>query len=113
MTRCQFITGDALDELQKLRSGTVNTVITSPPYWPIKRTYGGGGIGYEATVAEYLNNIVAVMHDAKRVLKDTGTLWIVIGDSYSRPTKFWTPQTDMRKRPDSTKLAGSRTHPGW
>ena len=103
VTRCQFITGDALDELRKLKSGTVNTIITSPAYWPIKRTYGGGGIGYEATVAEYLGNIVAVMHDAKRVLKDTGTLWIVIGDSYSRPTKFWTPQTDTRKRPDSQK----------
>ena len=102
-SRCQFITGDALDELRKLKSGTVNTIITSPAYWPIKRTYGGGGIGYEATVAEYLGNIVAVMHDAKRVLKDTGTLWIVIGDSYSRPTKFWTPQTDTRKRPDSQK----------
>ena len=103
ITKCQFITGDALDELRKLKSGIVNTIITSPAYWPIKRTYGGGGIGYEATVAEYLGNIVAVMHDAKRVLKDTGTLWIVIGDSYSRPAKFWTPHTDTRKRPDLRK----------
>jgi DNA modification methylase len=87
----------------KLKTGTVSTIITSPAYWPLKRTYGGGGIGYEATVPEYLVNIVAVMHDARRVLKDTGTLWVVIGDSYSRPTKFWTPQTDTRKRPDSKK----------
>ena len=49
------------------------------------------------------SNIVSIMHDAKRVLKDTGTLWIVIGDSYSVPPKFWTPQTDTRKRPDSRK----------
>ena len=54
-------------------------------------------------MAEYLGNIVAIMHDAKRVLKDTGTLWIVIGDSYSRPAKFWAPQTDTRKRPDLRK----------
>jgi hypothetical protein len=52
VTRCQFITGDALDELHKMKSGTVNTIITSPAYWPIKLTYGGAGIGYEATVAE-------------------------------------------------------------
>ena len=102
-SRCQFITGDALDELRKLKSGTVNTIITSPAYWPIKRTYGGGGIGYEATVTEYIGNIVAIMHDAKRVLKDTGTLWIVIGDSYSRPAKFWAPHADTRKRPDLRK----------
>jgi DNA modification methylase len=103
ITRCQFTTGDALDELRKLESGSVNTIITSPAYWPIKRTYGGAGIGYEATVAEYLSNIVAIMHEGKRALKDDGTLWIVIGDSYSRPAKFWTPQTDTRKRPDLQK----------
>ena len=102
-SRCQFITGDALVELRKLKSGTVNTIITSPAYWPIKRTYGGSGIGYEATVTEYLGNIVEVMHDAKRVLKDTGTLWIVVGDSYSRPTKFWTPVTQTVRRPAATK----------
>ena len=54
MSRCQFITGEARDELRKLKSGSVNTIITSPAYWPLKRTYGGGGIGYEATVTEYL-----------------------------------------------------------
>src|SRR6185295_10841197 len=70
----------------------------------------GGGIGYEATLAEYLGNIVAVMHDAKRVLKGTGTLWIVIGDSYSWPTKIWSPQTDFRTRPGLQKrLLPSRT----
>ena len=115
VTRCQFITGDALDELRKLKSGTINTIITSPAYWPIKLTYGGAGIGYEATVAEYLSNIVTIMHDAKRVLKDTGTLWIVIGDSYSVPPKF----VDATNRhPETSRfakafLAGSHTHPGW
>jgi DNA modification methylase len=103
VTRCQFITGDALDELHKQKSETVNTIITSPAYWPLKRTYGGGGIGYEATPAEYLRNIVAIMREARRVLKVNGTLWIVIGDSYSRPAKVWTPQADTRKRPDSQK----------
>ena len=103
MSRCKFITGDARGELRKLQSGTVNTIVTSPPYWPLKRTYGGGGIGYETTVTEYLGNIVAVMHDARRVLSDTGTLWIVIGDSYSRPAGSWKPQAQTRKAPDSQK----------
>jgi DNA modification methylase len=102
-SRCQFITGEARDELRKLKSGTVSTIITSPAYWPLKRTYGGGGIGYEATVGEYLSSIVEVMREAKRALRDTGTLWIVIGDSYSRPTKFWTPVSNVGKRPASSK----------
>jgi hypothetical protein len=84
-TKCQFITGEAPSEIRKLKSGAVSTIITSPPYWPLKQTYGGGGIGYEATVAEYLGDFVTVMHDARPVLNDTGTLWIVIGDSYPRP----------------------------
>ncbi len=66
-TKCQFITGDALVEIRKIKSGSVATIITSPAYWPLKRTYGGGGIGYEATVTEYLANIVAVMRQARRV----------------------------------------------
>jgi DNA modification methylase len=96
-TKCQFITGDALVEIRKIKSGSVATIITSPAYWPLKRTYGGGGIGYEATVTEYLANIVAVMRQARRVLKETGTLWIVIGDSYSRPAGSRTPQPQTRK----------------
>jgi DNA modification methylase len=54
-------------------------------------------------VADYISNIVAVMHAARRVLSDTGTLWIVVGDSYSRPAGSWRPQTQTRKCPDSQK----------
>jgi len=113
--KCQFITGEALDELRKLKSGTIDTIVTSPAYWPLKRTYGGGGIGYETTITEYLGNIVAVMHDARRALKDNGTLWIVIGDSYSRPAGLWTSRTHERKRPGPQKHlmpAGNRVQGG-
>ena len=103
IAKCQFITGAALSELGKLKSASVHTIITSPAYWPLKRTYGGVGIGYEETPTEYLSNIVSVMHEARRVLKDTGTLWIVIGDSYSRPTGSWRPQTQTRKSPEWQK----------
>ena len=50
MSRCEFITGDALTELRKMSSATVNVVICSPPYWPVKRWYGGKGIGFEPTL---------------------------------------------------------------
>ncbi len=84
ISRCQFITGDALTELRKMPSATVNVVICSPPYWPVKRWYGGDGIGFEPTPKEYIHNLVGIFHEARRVLKNTGVLWTVIGDSFSR-----------------------------
>ncbi len=84
ISRCKFITGDALTELRKMPSATVNVVICSPPYWPLKRWYDGNGIGFEPTVKEYIHNLVAVFHEARRVLKNTGVLWTVVGDSFSR-----------------------------
>ena len=72
ISRCQFITGDALTELRKMPSATVNVVICSPPYWPVKRWYGGDGIGFEPTPKEYIHNLVGIFHEARRVLKNTG-----------------------------------------
>ena len=84
ISRCEFITGDALTELRKMPSATVNVIICSPPYWPVKRWYGGDGIGFQSTLGEYIRNLVGVFHEARRVLKNTGVLWTVIGDSFSR-----------------------------
>ena len=84
ISRCEFITGDALAELRKMPSATVNVIICSPPYWPAKRWYGGDGIGFESTLGEYIRDLVGVFHEARRVLKNTGVLWTVIGDSFSR-----------------------------
>ena len=72
MSRCKFITGDALAELRKMPSATINVVICSPPYWPVKRWYGGDGIGFESTLDEYIRNLVDVFHEARRVLQNTG-----------------------------------------
>ena len=81
-SRCQFVTGSALTELPKLPARSVNTIVTSPPYWPPKRVYGGKGIGFEKTLSEYIASLVTVFQEARRVLRDDGVLWIVIDDSY-------------------------------
>ena len=78
--RGKFITGNALTELSKMPDQTVNAIVTSPPYWPAKRMYGGKGIGFEATLAEYLGSLTTVFREARRVLKDTGVVWIVIDE---------------------------------
>jgi DNA modification methylase len=79
---CIFVTGDALIELPKITAKSVNVVITSPPYWPAKRAYGGQGIGFEPTLTDYIENLVAVFRATKRLLRDDGVLWLSIDDSY-------------------------------
>ncbi len=76
--------GDCLDVLLNLRSGRFQACITSPPYFR-QRDYGmAGQIGWEPTVQEYVDRIVAVMREVRRVLRKDGTLWLVIGDTYAK-----------------------------
>lgn len=76
-------TGDALTRLRSLPAGIVQTCITSPPYFGL-RDYGcEGQIGLEQTPAEYVARLVAVFEEVRRVLKDDGTLWLNLGDSYA------------------------------
>ena len=67
-----------------LAAKSVHTVVTSPPYYGL-RDYGvDGQIGLEVTPDEYIANLVAVFRECKRILRDDGTLWVNIGDSYAR-----------------------------
>lgn len=62
---------------------SVNCIVTSPPYWGL-RDYGvEGQLGLEKTPEEFIAKMVSVFHEAKRVLRDDGTLWLNIGDSYA------------------------------
>jgi DNA modification methylase len=78
-----IICGDALTELKKLDSGIAQTCITSPPYWGL-RDYGvAGQLGLESTPEEYTARLMEVFAEVKRVLRDDGILWLVLGDSYA------------------------------
>lgn len=79
----QIITGDALTELKKLPDNSINCCITSPPYYGL-RDYGTDGqIGLEETPSEYIEKLVTVFREVRRVLKNDGTLWLNMGDSYA------------------------------
>lgn len=79
----QILQGDCLDVLKTLPDESVDCCITSPPYYGL-RDYGvDGQIGLEETPEEYVNRLVTVFHEVKRVLKEDGTLWLNIGDSYA------------------------------
>ena len=75
-------TGDCLDVLFKLPDASVQTCITSPPYYAL-RDYGvAGQIGLEDSLEEYIGTMVEVFHAVRRLLTDDGTLWLNIGDTY-------------------------------
>lgn len=75
--------GDVLERLAEVPDGAVQCVVTSPPYWGL-RDYGvAGQIGLEATIEEYVAKMVAVFREVRRVLRDDGTLWLNLGDSYA------------------------------
>ena len=83
LTRCDFITGDALAELRKMPARSVNVIVCSPPYWPPKRAYGKDrALGFEETLPDYIRNLVDIFREARRVLRDDGVLWVVIDDAY-------------------------------
>ena len=91
----RIITGDARTELAKLKSGTCQCCITSPPYWGL-RDYGvEGQIGAEMKLDDYIRDLVAIFEEVRRVLADDGTLWLNIGDSYTSGGRTWR-QTDKK-----------------
>lgn len=79
----KIICGDALETLKNLPDESINCCITSPPYYGLRDYHKKGQIGREATVEEYLNRLVAVFREVRRVLKKDGTCFVVIGDSYA------------------------------
>ena len=74
--------GDVINRLKDLNDVSVQCVVTSPPYWGL-RDYGvDKQLGLEETPEEFVENLVKVFREIKRVLKDDGTVWLNLGDSY-------------------------------
>jgi len=81
--RYEILCGDAGARLAELPAQSVHCCVTSPPYYGL-RDYGvDGQIGLEETPQAYIARLVEVFEGVKRALRDDGTLWIVIGDSYA------------------------------
>lgn len=81
--RVTLLQGDAIQQMRTLPAGSVDCIVTSPPYYK-KRNYGvSGQYGQEATLHEYVATMAAVFQEARRVLADDGALWLNLGDSYS------------------------------
>jgi DNA modification methylase len=84
----QVLVGDCRTMLREMSAQSVQCCVTSPPYFGL-RDYGvDGQIGLEPSPAEYIEQIVSVFREVRRVLKDDGTLWLNLGDSYANDGKW-------------------------
>lgn len=89
----QVKVGNSLALLKEIPDQTFSCCVTSPPYWGL-RDYGiDGQIGAEPTVEEYIQSLVKVFREVRRTLRDDGTLWLNLGDSYTSGNRTWR-QTD-------------------
>jgi len=75
--------GDNAELLKTLPDGFFDMCVTSPPYWGLRDYAHDGQIGQENTPDEFIATLIGVFREVRRVLKDDGTCWINIGDSYA------------------------------
>lgn len=85
-----YLIGDSLNVLKTLPDNYVDCIITSPPYWG-QRQYENGGIGLEKTYTEFIENLLEIVEELKRVLKPTGSFWLNIGDKYHNKSLLGIP----------------------
>ena len=83
------IEGDAASALDHLPRESVQTTITSPPYWGLRDYSLPGQIGAEEDPAEYVEHVTTVLEAVGRVTKPSGTLWLNVGDSYTSGGRTW------------------------
>ncbi|MBM7324820.1 site-specific DNA-methyltransferase [Agrobacterium sp. S2] len=99
--------GDALTVLQRLPDQQAQCIVTSPPYWGLRDYNIGDQIGLEPTLPQFINSLVSVFREARRVLRDDGVLWLNIGDGFTSGNRGWrapdkkNPARAMSVRPNT------------
>ena len=89
-----ILCGDVIEAMGTIPDSSIHCIITSPPYWQ-KRDYGfKNQWGLEKTIDQYLENLQNFMQECKRVLRDDGTVFINLGDTYHN-SKKWTNQKEI------------------
>ncbi len=109
--RNTILIGDAAERLAELPPSSVDTVVTSPPYFQL-RNYGvKGQLGLEPTVHGWVANLREVFREVARVLVPTGSLFLNLGDSFSRHPKYGAPNKSLLLAPERLLLALAQD--GW
>ncbi len=83
------LVGDAAATLVDVPNESVQTVVTSPPYWSLRDYESDGQIGMNEPLPIYIKSLVAIFDEVRRVLVGDGTVWVNIGDSYTSGNRAW------------------------
>lgn len=104
-----IINGDARAIINQIPSESIQCVITSPPYWGVRDYNVNGQIGAEQELQDYIQDLVSVFNEIKRVLKSDGTFWLNLGNTYTSGGRKWRDSDSKNKgramsyRPDTPK----------
>ena len=104
ISRSVLICGDAVHALTLLPDKSIQTVVTSPPYWSLRDYNVQDQIGRDDTLDTYVASVVDAFEGMKRVLRDDGTVWLNVGDSYtSGNRRYRAPDKKNRARAMSVR----------
>lgn len=107
----QVLVGDALARLRALPNGCADSVITSPPYFGLRNYDVPGQLGAEPTVDDWVANLRQVLGEVARVISPQGTLWLNLGDSFSRGQRYGAPTKSLLLGPE--RLLLTLAADGW
>lgn len=99
-----ILNGDVIETLKKIPSQSIDMIITSPPYWSLRDYDNEHQMGQETTFKEYINKLIDIFNECYRVLKDEGTCWVNIGDTYSSNNKTGVKKQSLIGIPDRFKI---------
>jgi DNA modification methylase len=109
--RNTILIGDALERLRQLPDESVDTIVTSPPYFQLRDYHVAGQLGQEAHVDEWVDGLRAVTRECKRVLAAHGSFWLNLGDSYSTHERFGAARKSLLLGPE--RVARALIEDGW
>jgi DNA modification methylase len=102
----RILIGDCRDKLRGLPDASMNCCVTSPPYFGLRDYDHEGQMGLEPTPDEFVAGMVEVFREVRRVLRDDGTLWLNIGDSYAGSGKGGNPESGKQATNKGSQSVG-------
>lgn len=100
-----ILQGDVLEQLRLIPNESIDMCITSPPYWNLRDYKQEKQIGQEKDYKDYINKLIEIYNEVRRVLKKNGTCWVNIDDTYSKNNKFGVKKQSLIGIPERFKIA--------
>ena len=107
-----LLVGDVREKIKEIHSKSIQAIVTSPPYWGLRDYDESGQIGQEEIPEDFIDNIIQLSWDFKRVLKNDGVFWLNLGDTYYGPKGgHWSSDNSFTNDDTGTKYREQRKAP--